>query len=118
MFFIYVPYMVTRVVVRRSPRPEKKWRATFYPEKNGGVTRSVDFGLRGFSDYTIHKDHARMIRYLGRHRRRENWTPSGRYTPGFWSRWLLWSKPSLRAAQKATQKVLGPGYKLTFTSSS
>ena len=104
--------MGTIVRVRPSPRPEKKWRATFY--ERDGTTRSVDFGLKGFSDYTIHKDRARMIRYLGRHRRRENWTPSGRYTAGFWSRWLLWSKPSLRGAKQATQKALGPGYKIVM----
>jgi hypothetical protein len=100
--------MVTIVRVRPSPRPEKKWRATFY----GPTQKSVDFGLKGFSDYTIHKDHARMLRYIGRHRRRENWSPSGKYTAGFWSRWLLWSEPSFRAAKRRTQKVLGPGYKI------
>jgi hypothetical protein len=94
------------VTVQKSPNPIKKWRATF---PNG---RHVDFGLRGFSDYTIHKDHARMLRYLTRHRAREQWGPSGRYTAGFWSRWFLWSKPSINAARLATQRALGQGYKL------
>ena len=98
--------MVTTVRLRRSPIVTKKWRAEF---PNG---RHVDFGLRGFSDYTIHKDRARMERYLVRHRRRENWTPSGRYTAGFWSRWLLWSRPSLQAAKRATEKALGPGFRI------
>ncbi len=92
------------VTLKRSPKPEKKWRATFE------TGQTVDFGRRGYSDYTLHKDRDRMLRYLVRHRRRENWTPSGRYTAGFWSRWLLWSKPSLTAAIKTTQKALGPGY--------
>lgn len=98
--------MVTTVRLRRSPIVTKKWRAEF---PNG---RHVDFGLRGFSDYTIHKDRARMERYLVRHRRRENWTPSGRYTAGFWSRWLLWSRPSLQAAKRVTEKALGSGFRI------
>ena len=75
----------------------------------------VSFGLRGYSDYTLHKDRARMKRYVGRHAgyaggrlsRRENWTRSGAKTAGFWSRWLLWSSPSLNVARRKTEKVLG-----------
>lgn len=87
-------------------KPPYKWRAEF-PEG-----RVVRFGRRGYSDYTIHKDRERMMRYLVRHRRRENWTRAGRYTPGFWSRWLLWSEPSLQGAIRRTTRVLGPGYKI------
>jgi hypothetical protein len=67
----------------------------------------VRFGRKGFSDYTLHKDPERMKRYLTRHRSRENWTRSGAKTPGFWSRWLLWSSPSLSGASIKTEKVLG-----------
>jgi len=67
----------------------------------------VSFGLRGYSDYTLHKDKERMERYLTRHRSRENWTRSGAKTAGFWSRWLLWSSPSLLGAKRKTEKVLG-----------
>lgn len=67
----------------------------------------VRFGRVGYSDYTIHKDKLRMERYITRHRKRETWGKNGQYTAGFWSRWLLWSKPSLDAARKETQRVLG-----------
>lgn len=67
----------------------------------------VRFGRKGYSDYTIHKNKERMERYLGRHRKRENWTRSGRFTAGFWSRWLLWSRPSFKSALSQTQKILG-----------
>jgi len=67
----------------------------------------VRFGRIGYSDYTKHKDKARMEKYLARHRRRENWTRSGARTAGFWSRWLLWSEPSFNKALKRTEKVLG-----------
>jgi hypothetical protein len=72
-----------------------------------GLSKSVHFGRIGYSDYTKHKDPIRMQRYLTRHRKRENWTRAGRYTAGFWSRWLLWSRPSLKAALKQTEKILG-----------
>ena len=85
----------------RSKDGVHKFRAIF---PNG---RSVRFGRKGYSDYTVHKDKARMMRYLTRHRSREKWGRSGQYTAGFWSRWLLWSKPSLRAAASQTSKVLG-----------
>ena len=96
------------VVIRKSPKLEKKWRATF--TEGVSVHRSVDFGQKGYSDYTKHKDALRMSRYLGRHRRmRENWGFSGRYSAGFWSRWLLWSKPSLQGALGVVRRKL-PGY--------
>ncbi len=94
---------MNRRVVRlvRDADGVHKFKAVF-PEG-----RTVHFGLKGYSDYTIHKDPARMKRYLTRHRRRENWGKSGQYTAGFWSRWLLWSRPSLRGAISRTQTVLG-----------
>jgi hypothetical protein len=75
----------------------------------------VSFGLKGYSDYTLHKDKMRMKRYVGRHAgyaggrlsRRENWSRSGAKTAGFWSRWLLWSSPSLMGAKRKTEKILG-----------
>lgn len=89
------------IVLTRDTDGTHKFVAVF-PE--GGT---VHFGLRGYSDYTIHQDRARMLRYLTRHRSRETWTRAGNKTAGFWSRWLLWSRPSFRAALKQTEKVLG-----------
>ena len=110
-----------RVVLERPPgkRGGKKWRVTF-PDG-----RHVDFGSDGMSDFTLHKDPHRMANFLLRHggissreydatrtqsaeqvlramRRvhtstRESWHDP--HTPGFWSRWLLWSEPTLTAAK-------------------
>lgn len=74
-----------------------------YPSKNNKNKWTIildnkhilHFGAKGYSDYTIHKDSSRMKRYLARHKKRENWTKSGINTRGFWSRWILWNKPSL-----------------------
>ena len=88
-----------KVVLTKSPKKEKKFRVVF---ANG---RHVDFGQAGYSDYTIHKDRDRMKRYLVRHNRgHEQWGVRGVYTAGFWSRWLLWSKPSLTGAKELMRK--------------
>jgi hypothetical protein len=89
------------VHVRRAVNGIHKFTAVF-PDGS-----KVHFGRQGYSDYTKHKDRLRMERYLTRHRARENWTRSGAKTPGFWSRWLLWSSPSLNGARAKTEKVLG-----------
>jgi hypothetical protein len=34
----------------------------------------------------------------------EDWTIQGLKTKGFWSRWLLWSKPDLQEAIKFMEK--------------
>jgi hypothetical protein len=84
--------------LEKNPTATKKYRITS-PEG-----KSVVFGQRGAQDYTTHKDKARMERYLARHRKRENWTYSGRYTAGFWSRHLLWAQPSLAQAKAYIRK--------------
>ena len=90
------------VRLRRATNGVHKFTAQF---PDGGPT--VRFGRKGYSDFTIHKDRERMKRYLTRHRSRENWTRSGAKTAGFWSRWILWSSPSLLGARRKTEKVLG-----------
>lgn len=84
----------------RSTQPAKKWMVVI-------GTRRVHFGARGYDDYTIHKDKERQRRYVNRHRSRENWGPTGIFTPGFWSRWILWNKPSLRESIRDTKQRFG-----------
>jgi hypothetical protein len=84
----------------------KKFEARFY-DKDGKKIKSVSFGARGYEDYTSHHDKERMKKYVDRHRKREDWSRSGRFSPGFWSRWLLWSDPSLMKAIKITEGKLG-----------
>lgn len=85
------------VKLTRSPNPNKKFRVS-------GANWHVDFGARGYSDYTLHKDPARKQRYITRHSARENWGPGGVRTAGFWSRWILWEKPSLTSAKQFVQR--------------
>ena len=88
------------IVLRKSNRQNKKWMVDLTNPKTGKKNR-VQFGARPYEDYTMHKDEARKIRYLARHRKmKEDWSKDGIITPGFWARWLLWSEPKLSSAIK------------------
>lgn len=86
--------MVT-AYLRKSTNSNKKYMVTVI---GGDRKKTIHFGSSNYSDYTKHKDKDRMEMYISRHRSRENWKKSGMYTAGFWSRWLLWSKPSITGA--------------------
>lgn len=66
--------------------------------------KTIHFGDSTMEDYTIHKDSQRQKNYVSRHHKRENWTKSGIQTAGFWSYWLLWNKPSLKASIRDIEK--------------
>lgn len=96
--------MKTVVVLRKSTRADKK-----YMVKVDG--RTVHFGAKGMSDYTKHKDKDRKARYDARHKRNENWKKSGIKTAGFWSKWLLWNKPSILASKRDISKRFNVTFK-------
>lgn len=113
-----------KVKLSKSPISTKKFRVVF---EDGSV---VDFGAHGYSDYTKHKNPMRMRSYVRRHggnipnklkfenspkivqddmlkvvkSNKENWTQNGIKTAGFWSRWLLWSYPTLKEAKNFIRK--------------
>jgi hypothetical protein len=81
-----------------------------YPANNGKnkyyiITREgkkVFFGAYGMNDYTTYyknegKEYANERRrlYIGRHKN-EDWTNPNK--PAYWSRWLLWEKPTIKEA--------------------
>lgn len=92
--------MAVAIRVVPSWKAGKKWAAVAAAAGRGANEAgwAVHFGAAGYEDYTQHGDAARMRRYLVRHRRRESWGISGVRTAGFWARWLLWNRPSLRAS--------------------
>jgi len=93
-----------------SLKARKKFTAKFVDERTGRE-KFIHFGDKRYQDYTQHKDPERQRRYLARHAPREDWTDEGILTPGWWSRWLLWSEPELRDAEKLVhQKLILAGY--------
>ena len=88
------------VYLRRSNKPDKKFMVNI----DG---RTIHFGARGMSDYTKHKDSSRKQRYISRHRKRESWSRSGLKSAGFWSKNLLWNKPSLSSSISAVERRYG-----------
>lgn len=92
------------ISLHKSALPHKKWSVTIEDTSRSRTGRTVHFGAAGYEDFTIHKDETRKQRYIARHKRRENWTIKGLYTPGFWSRWILWNKPTLRGSIADTNK--------------
>ena len=92
-----------RVKIIRSPNRKKKFRAIL----NNG--RTVDFGATGYSDYTKHKNPSRMRAYVSRHggSGTQDWSMSGINTPGFWSRWYLWSRPSIEESREFMSRKFG-----------
>ena len=66
--------------------------------------RTIHFGASGYSDFTKHKDTDRKSRYIARHKVNEDWKKSGIKSAGFWSRWLLWNKPTIAQSIENMEK--------------
>ena len=84
------------VKITKSDR-DKKFKAVFFLE--GDKKKTIHFGAKGMSDFTIHKDTKRKKNYLARHNpkyTKENWKVPD--TAGSLSRWVLWNLPSLQAS--------------------
>jgi len=81
--------------------------------KETGREKTVKFGASGMKDYTLYqkegKDVAetRKSAYISRHSKTENWTASGAGTAGFWSRWVLWNKPTVASSLADAKGKLG-----------
>ena len=88
----YFPY--------KSDKPDKK----YYIITNDN--KKVYFGQASASDFTIHKDEARRLRYVARHEKNESkyWNKSGINSAGFWSKHLLWNLPSISASYQDIKK--------------
>ena len=55
----------------------------------------MNFGAKGYQNYTEHGDEERRKSYLARHGGGRD-----RESAGYWSRWLLWEEESLQAAAR------------------
>ena len=86
------------VIITPANRAGKKFKVSF----DG---RTIYFGASGYDDFTTHRDETRKRSYIARHSARENWNDPN--TAGFWSRWLLWNKPSLGESARDISRALG-----------
>ena len=86
------------VIIKKSNKPDKKFDAVIDGKK------TISFGAKGFSDYTLHKDPERKNRYVQRHKNNEDWTKSGIDTAGFYAKHVLWNKPTLKESIKDLNK--------------
>ena len=77
------------VVITKSKKPDKKYDARIDGSK------TVSFGQKGASDFTEHTNTNRKDRYIDRHNNNEDWTKSGANSAGFYSKHVLWNKPTL-----------------------
>jgi hypothetical protein len=81
-----------------SDKPEKKYYIITKDNKR------VYFGQASASDFTKHKNEERKNLYINRHKKNEDWGKSGIDTAGFWSRWLLWNKPTIKESYQDIKK--------------
>ena len=80
------------IIIKKSSKSDKKFDAVIDGKK------TVSFGAKGMSDYTLHKDPERKQRYFDRHKKNEDWTKAGIKTPGFYAKHVLWNKPTLKGS--------------------
>ena len=83
-------YMETVVVIRKSSKADKKYEAVIDGRK------TVPFGAKGYSDFTLNKDPERKQRYIQRHQNNEDWSKTGINTPGFYAKHVLWNKDTIQ----------------------
>lgn len=92
--------MVKTYTLYKSDNLLKKYKV-YVISKTGNV-KKIEFGAKGYSDYTKHKDLERKERYIKRHEKKENWKDPT--TAGFWSFWILWNLPTIRSSLTYTRK--------------
>jgi hypothetical protein len=84
------------IVITKSKTKDKKYDAIIDGKK------TIHFGAKGYSDFTIHKDEERKDRYINRHKKTENWNDPK--TAGFYAKNILWNKKSVKASVEDTNK--------------
>ncbi len=85
--------MVLNIVIKSSNKLDKKYMAII------DDTKTIHFGQKGASDYTIHHDDERKERYLQRHKNDHYTDP---LYASFYSTKLLWNKPSISESIRDT----------------
>ena len=67
--------------------------------------KTIHFGSKNSETFLNHKDKEKKENYISRHSKlNEDWNKSGIKTAGFWSKWLLWNKKTLKDSIKDIEK--------------
>jgi hypothetical protein len=82
------------VIIKKSKKSDKKLDAIVDGKK------TISFGAKGYSDYTLHKNDDRKNRYINRHKKNEDWGLSGIETAGFYAKNILWNKKTISESVK------------------
>lgn len=85
------------VQLQSSPLKTKKYRITWFDENKNKI-KHADFGAKGMSDFTIHKDQERKQRFLNRFHKLIQKYKNDPYSPMTLSTMILWNKPTLKAS--------------------
>ena len=95
------------IEISKSNKKDKKLKAVIDGKK------TIHFGQAGASDFTKHKDPDRKDNYISRHKKNENWGTTGVDTAGFYSKHVLWNKPTLEASvNDLNKRFSGMSFKL------
>lgn len=82
--------------IKKSNRKNKKYVVL-------GLDKPVHFGGAGYSDYTKHHDIQRKRNYLSRTRSQPH---KNIRSASFWSKNILWNKPTIKSSIKDIAKKL------------
>ena len=86
-----------KVVLKPSKKRDKKWVAVM-PQ----FGHEHNFGLKDSRTFVDHKNPQKKDNYIKRHRKREDWNDI--HSAGFWSKNLLWNKPTISASIRDIEK--------------
>jgi hypothetical protein len=102
-------------IIQVKLAPSKQKDSKYVVKIEGG--KSVNFGQKGASDFTINKSQERQESYIARHKKREEqfWgaEQENLETASFWSRYLLWENTDIFEAIKEIEKKMGCEIKFT-----
>jgi hypothetical protein len=82
---------MTSVEIKPSTAKNKKFTAIFY-EDQGKKIKTVQFGAKGYEDYTMHKDKQRRDKYRARHQK--SLAKTDYMSPAHLSYYILWGDSS------------------------
>ena len=83
-----------KYILEKSNRKDKKFMI-----KNG---KTIHFGQKGYSDFTISKDTNKKKNYIKRHRVNENFDDLN--SAGSWAKNILWNKKTIKSSIKNMEK--------------